>query len=211
MKRITNFTVALVIMLGLGFNAEAQISYGVKAGVNSSVQSKIGNLYDGDNFKPGLVLGIKTGYSFTNILSLSAELNYEGKGSQTDVSLNNSTESVVRDFNYLSVPLLLNAGFSNQLGLQPNWKIYGSFGPYYSWLLSAQDFSGSTEISNQTNVENAASDNDWGLVFGIGVSHKIKSFEVYTDLRYDMGLNEIISTDKNLRNKTIALTVGINL
>jgi hypothetical protein len=211
MKNKLLFTVALLGLMELSFEANAQLLFGIKAGINSSAQAEFGNLYDGDSYKPGLVVGARAGFSFTKVISVSTEIIYQNKGSRCNYDLTGKQVDLIRDFHYLNIPLLINAGFSKQIGLEPSWEMYGCFGPYFGKLLDAKDYSSNKEISEQPKLIDQAKDTDYGLVFGIGASHKVKSFDVYTEIRYDMGLSEIMKTDNQLRNKIIALTIGVNL
>jgi hypothetical protein len=210
MKHKFLFTTALIMILGLSMNTNAQMYYGLKIGVNSSAQSELGNLNDGSHFKPGFEFGLHAGYKLNNTLAVFTEMNHQNKGSKVNNHLDNNEVDVTRSCNYLTVPILLKA-IIDELSVENNWKLYGYAGPYYGWLLKATDYANSVNISTETKIEDTASDTDWGLVFGMGVSYKLKQIECFTDIRYDMGLSEIISTDNKLRNKTIALVFGVNL
>lgn len=209
MKNKSRLVVIATLIIGFNLNSNAQVNYGIRAGLNFSAQSERSNLYDGHNYKPGMNLGMGIGYSFNNILSLNAEANYQAKGGKNHNSYENSISDATYHFDYLTVPVLVKAQFSEQLGLPGNWGVFGYAGPYYGWLLNS-----SADIEDSENftgsIDDFASETDFGGVFGIGVSHKINSIEVFADLRYEMGMSEIISYDTDLRNKTIAFSIGVN-
>jgi len=200
----------LTVFLAVGISSNAQFTYGLQTGLNYSAQSDLGNLNYGNNLKPGFVFGVKTDYQLNNVLTLGTELAYQNKGGQSVMTVDGEESTVERSSNYITVPVLLSAGFSEQLGLQPEWKVYGSFGTYYGWLLNSNDYAGNSDVTAETDINNAYFDTDWGLVYGMGVSYDYGKFGVFGELRYDMGLAKVVTYNTDLRNKTIALTVGVN-
>ncbi len=202
-----------VVLMGLmltSFSTKAQLSYGIRTGLNYSAQASMGKLNDGDNFKPGFTIGAKANYQLNNILLVGAEVNYQQKGGELTMNLDDAFKSVTRKADYLNVPLLVTAQFGEQLSLNPNWKTYITAGPYYGWLLNVSDTYNGNEVSDKTGIENTAADTDWGLVYGLGASYNFGQFAVYGEFRYDMGFAEVASYDTDLRNKSLGLTVGIN-
>jgi hypothetical protein len=201
--------VFVFMVIGVTANSNAQLNYGIKAGLNFSAQSEAGNLYDGQNYKTGKVFGLTMGYGLNDILSINTEVLYQTKGAKNQNNLEHSIADATYDFDYLTIPVLIEAKFSEQLGLPAQWGVYGYAGPYYGWMLNASSDMNDSEVG-QTSIDDFASETDYGAVFGIGVSRKLNSIELYSDIRYEMGMAEVISYDNDLRNKTIALSVGIN-
>jgi hypothetical protein len=204
-------TLILAVILTSSISSNAQFIYGFKTGVNFSAQAELGNLNDGNNFKPGFMVGAMAGTKLNKVFTISTELLYQNKGGKSSMMVDDTRSTVERTSNYLTVPVLLSAGFSEQLGLKPEWSVYGTFGPYYGWLLNTKDYVNGTDVTDKTGIENSAADTDWGLVYGMGVCHSYEKFTLFSEIRYDMGLSEVVSYNDHLRNKTISLTVGINL
>lgn len=208
MKNKLKLLAVLFLIIGITKNSNAQVNYGIKAGLNYSAQSELSNLYDGQNYKPGYIFGLTLGYDFNPILSLNTEVSYQTKGGCNQNNYNMSINNATYQFNYLNIPIYLKAKLSEQHGIPKNWGIYGYAGPYYGRLLSTSSDIDESEQTTGT-IDDYASETDYGAVLGIGVSRKVNSVELYTDLRYEMGMSEIISYDNKLRNKTIAFCVGI--
>ena len=203
MKALKHLQIVLALIVITSNVAQAQIAIGAKVGLNGSTQSEIGQLYDNNDFKIDGQVGLQFDYRFHSVLCLLLEGNYIAKGTEISMPGINDGKNFNRTYEYLNVPLLLKARFDNQLGLNEKYNVFFYGGPYYSALISASD------NVEATNIKNEANDYDLGVSFGGGVSYVLNTRnELFIDLRYDMGLSEVITTDNSLRNKTIALSIG---
>jgi hypothetical protein len=203
MKTLNYLQTVITIILITSSVAQAQITIGAKVGLNGSTQSEIGQLYDNNDFKIDGQAGLQLDYRFHSVFSLQLEGNYITKGTKISMEGINDGKNFNRTFEYINVPLLLKARFDDQLGLDKKYRVFFYAGPYYSALLSASD------NSETTNIKNEAEDYDMGVSFGGGATYVLNTRnELFIDLRYDMGLSEVLSTDNSLRNKTIGLSIG---
>ena len=199
-----NIIITAILMIAGTNAANTQVTYGVRAGISGSALSKPGNLYDGHKYNPGLQLGATIEYNFTNILSLETGLVYQDKGGKSITSIENGIQDATIELDYLTIPLTAKASFSEQLGLESGWGIYGLAGPYYSLLIDQH-----ISIS-EISADDLSAEEDFGLLFGIGISRDVNQFEVYSDIRYENSLNDILSFNKELRNKAVTWSIGIN-
>lgn len=210
MKKRFLLSVVNVILIGLSINLNAQVKYGIDLGINSSVQSKPGNPYDGQKYKFGKSIGINVGYEFNEIISINTGGSYQVKGGKTNYSFTNEEIETINDFSYFIVPLTIKAKFSEQLGLEKGCNVFGFAGSYYGWLIDASNNSEKSK-ENDLSIEDAAKDQDYGFLIGLGLSRELNSIEIYTDISFEMGMCEVVSYDSDLRNKTISLSIGVNL
>lgn len=210
MKTINYLTTMVALLLLSAGVANAQLAFGAKLGLNSSTQAQLGQLYNSD-YLVGSQVGASVDYRFHPILSIQAEAIYITKGGTHSLDGLYDHQEVSRKFEYLNVPLLVKASFGPELGLNEKHRVFLYSGPYAGKLLSATDYVDSKSISEVSDIENDALDFDSGISFGGGYTHILKSrHEVFFDVRYDMGLAEVVSSDDRLRNKTIAFSIGYN-
>jgi hypothetical protein len=198
---------AITAMLFTCQTMQAQVKFGVHAAANLETQAKLGQLWNNCDLYQGFLVGGFLEYKAGNNLSFQTELNYQKKGAKF-TSTNQGSESVVRrDFNYLTVPLLVKGTFHDN-GLGENWDLNLFTGPYLGYLTSAH-----SNLNNSNNssidIENQAEKTDWGVIIGGGVSYKLgNGGAIVAELRYQMGLNKIDKEDTDLRNKGMGITIG---
>ena len=190
-------------------NMQAQVKYGVHAGINFDTQANIGQLWDNKDICQGYLVGGFLEYGINNNLSFQTELNFQMKGEKFNESVENKKIIVRREFNYISVPLLVKGTFCEELGLGEKWNVTGFTGPYVGYLTSARYDEKVGETITITEIDNQAEKSDWGMVFGGGVSYKLNNgCAIVSELRYEMGLGKIDKINSDLRNKVVGLTVG---
>jgi hypothetical protein len=198
---------AITAMLFTCQTMQAQVKFGVHAAANLETQAKLGQLWNNCDLYQGFLVGGFLEYKAGNNLSFQTELNYQKKGAKF-TSTNQGSESVVRrDFNYLTVPLLVKGTFHDN-GLGENWDLNLFTGPYLGYLTSAH-----SNLNNANNsavdIENQAEKIDWGVIIGGGVTYKLgNGGAIIAELRYQMGLNKIDKEDTDLRNKGMGITIG---
>jgi len=195
-----------LILLTLTLNA--QIKFGIKEGLNFSTQSELGMLWDNNDIKTGFTLGATFDYRFHSVISLQTELNYKTEGSAYEIKETSGKKGVNMNYNYYNVPLLLKARFNEQLGLNESWLVSFYGGPYYSYLNKSESEIEVDGITTVTDFEDNADESDYGMIFGGEVSRALVKGELFLDLRYEMGLNDISVIDKDLRNKVIGIGIG---
>ena len=199
--------VATLVLLNCQ-TSQAQLKFGAHAALNIETQTEAGELWNNANFYQGYLIGGFMDYRMGKTLSLQTELNYQKKGRKYD---NNSegSETVVRnEFNYITIPLLAKANIhDNSLG--DKWDLSFFSGPYIGFLTSAYSNSETGNDKTTVNIEDQAENTDFGLIFGGGVSYKLRSGDaIIAELRYQMGLNQVDKQDPDLRNKGMGITIG---
>lgn len=185
----------------------AQVKFGVKTGLNLSTQSELGMLWDNNDIKTGFTIGATFDYRFHSVLSIQSELNYKTTGLAYEHNNSESKSKVNSDYDYYNIPVLLKGRFNDQLGLNDKWMVSFYGGPYYSYLKSAEyeiEENGTTTTDDYKDFSNKS---DWGLVFGGEVTRKINKGEIFFDLRYEMGLTDVLKND-DIKNKVIGLGLG---
>lgn len=211
MKTRIIFLACFSAMLFTSLTMQGQVTFGVKAGMNLETRSELGQLWNNDEIRPGFLVGGTVAYSFNNTLSLQTELNYIQKGEKTNLLLNGVDSDIQKEFNYITVPLLIKATFNDELGLTNNWNLYGYTGPYYGYLISANYKVKAAGETTDDDITDDSVKSDWGMVFGGGISRQLKNgTALFSELRYDMGLGEIDNNNSDLRNKSISLCLGFS-
>ena len=207
MKTKIFFIAAITAMLFTCQTMQAQVKFGVHAAANLETQAKLGQLWNNCDLYQGFLVGGFLEYKAGNNLSFQTELNYQKKGAKF-TSTNQGSESVVRrDFNYLTVPLLVKGTFHDN-GLGDNWDLTLFTGPYLGYLTSAHSNLNNAN-SSAIDIENQAEKTDWGVIIGGGVTYKLgNGGAIIAELRYQMGLNKIDKEDTDLRNKGMGITIG---
>jgi len=188
---------------------QAQVRFGIKAGVNIETQSMLGQLWTNQNVRAGFIAGGTLEFIVNDQLSFQTELDIQQKGEKINATESGLSTSVINEFNYVTVPLLIKGNFNDELSLGDKWNIFGYTGPYYGYLFSAKNKLIDDNITTETDIINNSDKNDWGFIFGGGVSYNLSNHDIiFCDLRYDMGLNEIYSDDTDIRNKVISMCIG---
>ena len=208
MKTKLFFIAAVMAMTLTCQSMQAQIKYGLHAGMNLEAQANLGELWNNVDLYQGFLIGGFVDYKIGSFLSLQTELNYQKKGGKF-TSTSEGPESIVRkEFNYITVPLLIKSTFHDK-GLSDNCDLELFTGPYLGFLTSAYSNIKAGSITTPVNIEDQAKRTDWGIFLGGGVSYKLgNGGAVIAELRYQMGLNEVDKQDPDLRNKGMGLTIG---
>jgi hypothetical protein len=189
---------------------QAQLKSGVHAGISLETQAALGQLWNNSETYPGFLLGGLLEFRSGKNVSFQAELNYQRKGEKVSSSFEGADATTKREFNYLSVPLLIKENI-HDAGLGEKWDLVFFAGPYAGYLVSANS---KITVGNETNsedIENQVEKSDFGAIFGGGVKYKLENGRaICAELRYEMGLARIDKQDPDIRNKGIGLTLGYN-
>jgi hypothetical protein len=199
---------ALTTMLLTSQNLQAQLKYGLHAGGNLETQAELGELWNNCEIYQGFLFGGFLEYGVGKNLSLQTELNYQKKGEKINSTVEGVKSVTRREFNYLSVPLLVKGTF-HDAGLGEKWDLTFFAGPYAGYLTSAHS---KLKVGNSTtplDIDNQAEKADLGAILGGGVIYKMSNGgAIVADLRYEMGLTKIDNQNPDLRNKGMGLTIG---
>ena len=182
----------LILAIATVAPATAQMSYGVKAGVNYADVS-----FDGDVASSGRVGLLAGGFATIPLfgwLAVQPEVIYTVKGTAVDVA--DIKSDLIVD--YVEVPLLARISIRR--------KIYVAVGPSMAFRVRARSrtaFGGSTEeIDLKEDVESF----DLGVVGAAGIDLGRWVF----DGRYTHGLSDIDARDDaKMRNRVLSVSAGI--
>lgn len=204
MTSVVKFFILAIALFLLALPVNAQLSFGVKGGVNVAEfsfkdqgatipQSSI------NGFTLGAVLEVGLGGN----LFLQPEAIFIQKGSE----LNTSITGLKTNVNYLDIPVLLKIKILNSNLL--NINLLG--GPSFGLALNGEETTaGGQTIDVNFGGENGLKRFDLGINAGGGVGINLGSIGVFGDVRYLFGVSNI-SEDANreIKNKGLNLSVGL--
>lgn len=189
-------------------NLNAQLHYGLHAGLNVETQAELGLLWNNVELYQGFTAGAVLEYETGNSFSFQTEVNYKKKGEKVESWVNENKTVLRREFNYLTVPVLFKYNFK-AADAGANWKFSLFTGPYAGFLTSVHAKSRSGGNTTSVDINDQAEKSDWGVIIGGGISKKLSNGSAVTaDLRYDMGLSEVDKENPDLRNKGIGIVIG---
>ncbi|GHV25234.1 hypothetical protein FACS1894176_03220 [Bacteroidia bacterium] len=227
MKKV--ILLALIAIVGVA-TANAQLQFGVKAGLNVSNLSGLENDYDesgvdySNPYKLGFHVGVAAQYLFTPQVGIETGLYYSALGAKQEYKISeagyHATLATKYNPSYLQLPIsvLYKFGIGQDLSLYPSVGIYLGYGLGGKAKLGLEDtnipvdeldideeeydFFGKTDGEEWTNRF------DYGATFGLTLQ-----YTNYTiGLGYDLGLAKINKESesgvKDLKNANIKVSVG---
>lgn len=168
--------------------AKAQVSYGVKGGLNLS--NIIGSDAEGAKAKVGFHVGAFAGIPVADKFSIQPELVYSAQGAKYEES---GEDDVTINSGYLNIPVL--AKYTAPSGF------YGETGPQLGFLMTAKAKQG----DDKTDVKEFYKTTDFAWAFGIGYK---TSSNVGFDLRYNLGLSRL-DEDGDAKVKNGVFQLGV--
>lgn len=212
MKKIT---IALIgLMMISSTSVFAQLSYGVKAGLNFSKMSikANGENVDDIKFNPGLNLGAFADFSFSDMLALETGLTIEKKGfmMKDEEDVYGGKVKTTSKFNvvYATIPIQARLNFGN---------FYALAGPYIGIGLTGKQkvkvtFDGDTEKDDDSiEFGNDAGKSDikrFDFGLGIGAGYEIND-NLGLRLGYDLGIANLQpggDSNYSARNGSISIS-----
>lgn len=183
---------ALVVMLVV--SANAQVRFGVKAGLNSANQSYsvdgMGALSVSADPIIGFHLGVIADMATSEKFSFQPGLLFSQKGSKIS--------DVKTTVNYIDIPLNLMLKF----GSSDNFKVLGFAGPSISYALGGKVGDESITFGSEAGQMKRL---DFGLGFGAGV--QFSSFQA--TLGYNMGFANLSNEDGyKVKNKVLSISIA---
>ena len=184
----------IFLMTAAGQQADAQVSVGIKGGLNLS-DVVINNVVDPDaesdyNIKPGVHAGIYLNADLEERTGLAIELLYSDKGVNAITNIH---------LHYFAVPFLA------RYRLQENWIVEA--GPELAYLFSAQ-----SKYGNLNHIW----DNKVDLGLDLGLQYSLSRLTI--GLRFNAGVSSVIRTavgssgDRlKYQNRTLQLSMGYRL
>jgi hypothetical protein len=201
------FTIASVI---ISIQLQAQrLSFGPKIGYTNS--TLVGNDVPDDargvnNFSGGVFFKAQAG----EIVSIQPEILYAQRGGTTKAD--NDPDGLSLNVDYLQVPLLIKA----QIPVGDAFFPFLYAGPYGAFELdnnfNATGFDGAISFNDEADVN----DFDFGAALGGGFDIQVQRFFLGFDLRYDIGMSQILQIDgedQDYKNRAFTgfVSMGINL
>lgn len=221
--KILSLKALLMLALAVCFTtvASAQISVGGKLGMNlASVSGS--DKADDTKMVMCMAIGAIGNYTLTEMFSVQAELNYEGKGvgmkdfSESGNGWTSEQKNSKVKLGYLTIPILAKATFGN------GTKFFVNAGPYFGFLMSAKskgDYTYTSTIDPSMNQSDSYDEDvkkyykgfDFGVLIGGGAIFPINDdMDAIADLRYNMGLSKLGDEgDAKVFNSVIGINIGV--
>ncbi len=200
--RMRAFLSLLIVLSGiLMASAQEGFNWGLKAGINASTQSEIGNICDDNNVVAGFNGGLAGRYGFNDWLGVRSGLDFQMKGTLCDKS--GMEPDVTNRLNYLLLPVKAEFSASEKAGFKNGQRLFFATGPYAGYLLNAK------QIKNDVKTDLDSYKNfDFGWSFEIGYQVPVlKKNALQFSLNYDMGIAEVAdNTDR--QNKSASFSVA---
>ena len=192
--------ILIAIMFFSGFqmvSAQRQFQWGVKAGMNASTQSEIGNICDNSHLATGFSGGVVARYGLSERFGISSGIDFQMKGIKSDKPGMNFTNRL----NYLVIPVKAELSDEN-IGFKEGQRLFFATGPFAGYLLEAKQTKDGVKVS----MDNY-NDFDFGWNFELGYRIPVmKSKSLQFSLNYDMGFSEVENNNK--QNKTASFNVA---
>ena len=193
----------------------AQVSIGFRGGISlpelSLNSDGYYSLFYDDIETPvfmGSTLGAICEIKLHQNFALQPELMYLQKGSKVLIPgyyyYNSGNEETKLRLNYLELPILAKGMFGNE-----SVTGYATLGPSLGYAI--------TGYLTQFGVKETLDDNDWdgfnrfevSVSFGVGAGLALGEGQAFVDLRYLLGLNNIIvDFEDSAKHRVIGITVG---
>ncbi len=204
MKKIRLFLV--LAMFAVATAVSAQVSLGVKGGVNMS--NFYGEELDNENVKIGFNVGLLADIDFSYNSAIQTGLFFTPKGAKYDSSFGEATGEISSNPMYLQLPI----HYAYKLDVTPGSRIVFHAGPYAAygvggkWKASGSLGNWDGAIDGDLFGDNAPLKRfDTGLGLGVGAEFG----PILVDLGWDMGLVNISNADNgNIKNQNAYLSVG---
>jgi hypothetical protein len=206
MKRI----ILLVAFLAtIGYTAQAQTMLIPKGG---AVFSNLKTSESGVSGRTGYVAGLGLGIPVTadNFFVIQPEILYIQKGA--NFSTNGTSARVGNTYiNYAELPILAKINFGGE-----SFRAYVNGGPSIAYALFGRTNQNGALVDVKFGDDADVTFNnriDFGLQFGGGIGFKAGPGDILLDLRYGLGLSNLLNqpvagTDTEAQNRVYALTLG---
>lgn len=194
--KVTLLTVALMVAAV----ASAQVSLGVKGGLNMS--NFYGDKLTDKNMKLGFHVGLAADYEFTPGMAIQSGLFFTTKGAKVvyDFPIIGQVDGTVNSLN-LQIPV----HFAYKQEVTPGTRIVFHGGPYVAYGVGGKISSGDTKLGDTFGDKGLLKPFDAGLGLGVGAEFG----PMLVDLGWDMGLVNIANFDGgNMKNQNAYLSVG---
>ena len=171
--------VLLIVLIFCMSVGNAQVRFGVKAGLNLTDFSYSNVYYGSYQSKTNFNLGVMLSVPLSPVFYLQPEMVYSGQGAIYNDESNNVT--LHYNYDYLNVPVLIK--YQSAAG------IFIETGPQIGLLLSAAD--------TKTNLDQISNSNTIELAWATGLGYQIPKIHLGVDARYNIGISNVNSTYTN--------------
>jgi len=203
MKKII-LSAALLMAVGFSANAQDNLKFGVKAGVNFATFG--GDVEDVDS-RTGFHAGVVAEFKLSENFSIQPELMYSQMGAKLDYVdsdgiIQYNVESTSK-FDYISLPILAKYYIIEGLSIEA--------GPQIGFLVSAKQEDKISGIGEQSSdVKEGSKSIDFGLAGGLAYDLPIG---VFFQARYYAGIANIAeegdsNEDFDVKNMGVQLSIG---
>ncbi|MEI6508364.1 MAG: porin family protein [Bacteroidota bacterium] len=172
---------------------------------NSSIKNQ--SIYNQNN--SGFLVGVDLSYALNKYFSLRAELNYEMKSAQGQITYYNSIGEQTLSYtksqylHYANIPVLAKIYLFNK-----DFKVFASTGLYDGYLIEA--WVNPQDIGTSHDVTNDYLRNDFGFIYGAGLQYNIaNNYTLTAEWRNTLGLTNISATASNYYNRTTIIQAGV--
>lgn len=204
--------------IGLAFSLHAQVA--VKAGVNfSNMLFEEDDTSVEDLAKNGatkFTAGVAFILPFSNTIALQPELLFTQKGAKSTYTILGEEYSNDLTYNYLDIPLLLRLSLGDTYG--EGLGIYLNGGAYAGYAFNGKTKNITPLGTVESDITFDDKDNQSRIDFGVAVGGGLTLGNLFFDLRYNHGVNNILDDDANnnndngfkkLQHRGLALTAGL--
>jgi hypothetical protein len=199
----------IALFTTIGYSVQAQTMLIPKGGVTFS---NLNTSESGVSGRTGFVAGLGLGIPVTadNFFVIQPEILYIQKGA--NFSTNGTTTRVGNTYiNYAELPVLAKINFGGE-----SFRAYVNGGPSVAYALFGRTTQNGAVVDIKFGDDADVTFNnriDLGLQFGGGIGFKAGPGDILLDLRYGMGLSNLLNkpvagTDTEAQNRAYALTLG---
>lgn len=196
--KFTLLTVALMVAT----MASAQVSLGIKGGLNMS-NLLVNDDQNTENMKLGYHVGLAADYEFMPSMAIQTGLFFTTKGAT--IKNNDGSLEYTRNLMYLQVPV----HFAYKVDVTPGTRVVFHAGPYLAYGVGGSYKTKVGTLNFQNDKIFGTADGqykpfDAGLGLGVGAEFG----PMLLDLGWDMGLVNISNTSTSVKNQNAYISVG---
>lgn len=194
----------LVVLFALLFvvtTVSAQVSLGIKGGVNMS--NVYGDDVEGSDAKIGFHAGLAADYNFAPEMAIQTGLFLTTKGFEFNEEVLDFSADASANLIYLQVPV----HFAYKVDVTPGTRIVFHGGPYVAYGIAGKTKGAFGEVSEETDSFGNDGFERFDTGLGIGVGAELGP--LLLDIGWDMGLINISPFDNgDIKNQNAYLSIG---
>ncbi len=209
----------LLTLLILGY-ATTQAQVAIKAGVNFANMKFEEENPDIEDLARNGSIGFTGGLVFLlpigDVFAVQPELLFSQKGAESSYTVLGQTFTSKLTYNYIDIPLLLRLSLGETYG--EGLGLYVNGGGYVGYALNGKNKFSNPITNGETDITFDDVDDQRRVDFGVALGAGVTLGNLFFDLRYNHGLNDLLDDDANnsndngikkLQHRGLALTAGI--